>query len=76
LRWEKASYVPKGEASSSRLYVLSIDTVVNFPHRQIRYPAFPLYVQDGMVAVCAHADMLMVARELEAKRIASSFYVR
>jgi hypothetical protein len=62
LKWEKASYVPEGEVSSSRLYVLSVDTVVNFPHRQIRYPAFRLYVQDGMVAVCAHADMLMVAK--------------
>lgn len=49
------------------LYCLSVESVVNFPHRSIKYKIFPLYSQDSMVAVCAHADLLMVSKYMYKK---------
>lgn len=51
----------------SEFYCLSMDTVVNFPHIGIRYKSFPLYSQDSMVAVCAHADIMMVSKYMYKK---------
>lgn len=55
-----------GSANSS-FYCLSIDSTVNFPHASIKYKSFPLYAQDSMVAVCAHADILMISKYMYKK---------
>ena len=52
---------------SNVFYCLAVDTVVNFPHTSIKYKSFPLYSQDSMVAVCAHADLLMVSKYMYKK---------
>ncbi|MDN5101380.1 hypothetical protein O8C83_11180 [Aliarcobacter butzleri] len=51
-----------GEYFNEDIYCLSIDTTVNLPHISISYPSFPLYSQDGMVSICAHADLLMISK--------------
>jgi hypothetical protein len=67
LRWMKSQFLSLEEAAQSRLYVLAVETVVNFPHTRIHYLSFPIYAQDAMVAVCAHADMLMIAKYMYKK---------
>lgn len=46
------------------LYVINHKTVVSFPHLQIKYTSFPFFRQDGMVTVCAHADMHMLIKTM------------
>ena len=46
---------------------MSVNTVVNLPHLSISYPSFPLYSQDGMVSICAHADLLMITKYMYKK---------
>ena len=50
------------ECESNSIYCLSIDTSVNLPHITIKFNSFPIYSQDGMVAICAHADLLMISK--------------
>lgn len=56
-----------GNFSDENIYCLSIDTVVNLPHLSIHYLSFPVYSQDGMVAICAHADLLMISKYMYKK---------
>lgn len=53
--------------NAKSFYCLSVDSTVNFPHLSIKYKSFPLYSQDSMVAVCAHADLLMVSKYMYKK---------
>jgi hypothetical protein len=55
------------EFNGTDIYCLSVDTRVNFPHKSIVYKSFPLYSQDGMVAICAHADLLMISKYMYKK---------
>lgn len=55
------------EYANENIYCLSIDTTVNLPHISISYPSFPLYSQDGMVSICAHADLLMISKYMYKK---------
>ncbi|WP_455757065.1 hypothetical protein [Sulfurimonas sp.] len=54
-------------AGAKSFYCLSVYSTVNFPHLSIKYHSFPLYSQDSMVAVCAHADLLMVSKYMYKK---------
>lgn len=51
----------------NKFFCLSVFTTVNFPHIAIKYKSFPLYSQDSMVAVCAHADLLMISKYMYKK---------
>ena len=55
------------EYSDEEIYCMSVNTVVNLPHLSISYPSFPLYSQDGMVSICAHADLLMITKYMYKK---------
>jgi len=44
--------------------VIEQKTVVNFPHISISYDSFPFFRQDGMVTVCAHADIHMLIKTM------------
>lgn len=52
---------------NEEIYCLSIDTVVNLPHISVKFNSFPIYSQDGMVAICAHADLLMISKYMYKK---------
>jgi len=56
-----------GEFKDEDIYFLSINTTVNLPHLSISYDSFPIYSQDGMVAICAHADLLMISKYMYKK---------
>ena len=60
LRYDKRYY------GADNLYVIGYEGKVSFPHCQIRYPSFPYFRQDGMVTVCAHADMHMLIKTMHA----------
>ncbi len=60
LKYIKESFCLKN--NNTKFYCLAIETNVNFPHISIKYKSFPLYFQDSMVAVCAHADLLMISK--------------
>lgn len=53
--------------SDEQIYFLSIKTTVNLPHIAISYDSFPIYSQDGMVSICAHADLLMISKYMYKK---------
>ncbi|PLY10351.1 MAG: hypothetical protein C0626_05035 [Arcobacter sp.] len=55
------------EFSDDDIYCLSMDTSVNLPHISIKFNSFPIYAQDGMVAICAHADLLMISKYMYKK---------
>lgn len=55
------------EFGKTDIYCLSVNTKVNLPHISIDYNSFPLYSQDGMVAICAHADLLMISKYMYKK---------
>lgn len=55
------------ELSENKIYCLSVSTSVNLPHMTIKFNSFPIYSQDGMVAICAHADLLMVSKYMYKK---------
>jgi len=47
---------------SKKLFVIEYKTKVSFPHIKIEYISFPFFRQDGMVTVCANADMHMLIK--------------
>lgn len=51
----------------TQYFCMSIYTTINLPHMSIKYKSFPLYSQDSMVAVCAHADILMISKYMYKK---------
>ena len=55
------------EGNANSFFCLSTLTTVNFPHISISYKSFPLYSQDSMVAICAHADLLMITKYMYKK---------
>lgn len=54
-------------SSDTKYYCMSTHTIINLPHGSIKYNSFPLYSQDSMVAVCAHADILMISKYMYKK---------
>ncbi len=44
--------------------IIEQNTIVNFPHISISYDSFPFFRQDGMVTVCAHADIHMLIKTM------------
>lgn len=53
-----------GFYADNSIEIIEQTTVVNFPHTSIAYDSFPFFRQDGMVTVCAHADIHMLVKTM------------
>lgn len=47
--------------------ILKVDTIINIENKELKIETFPYFVQDGLVNVCAHSDILMLTKYLYKK---------